>query len=738
MAASRTKTASEDSSNSIMQILLDRVKEDPESSVFFDDICEELNLGPQGERTMFGKYLKVLFPHVKSRRVGRGTGANRTKCKLFEGIALRTQDELRSTVKREALQLCELIEFVPNRVLVLSSSPVELILGVPSTLFCNGNLVLKVITITDNKWELSISGSAVGLKSKHFQISDEFFADREGLENVISIVRKLRVCCGYPVEIGREIRESMCKKLSRERSTFEGHVDVDVLRTYRCERILTFAQYKNTFCRQCFQDCHELHRDKVSEEELQENKKSSAEDAVKHFEADVDTFADGPAQMKQFLKCQLDALKCYAANSGKGQTAFPYCWDRTFLSLCMSMWMASKQAYRILESSGMMVVPTVRQLLEYKKKMLAATNPEEILPRLPQKRYQWRRFFSEQAVAGDSDSESELGRDADSSCGLVFEVSQGKMVEQDQQSQEIEVSDGGNSSSSVQLKMDCECEEAEHDFDMSASNDFDECPDECHCQPLSCSTIHQKNQETQTKYTTRSPSKLSHSQAKERALKRVRPVSDKHPEPDPRAARSEHSHSQPDSTEDTSEEDDLCVTKKPTLLKLSRAIFQFHSLTASSSVSRITSGSAATSTSDRTTTVANSGAAHRASAQRVNEPFPVALFPAPGHVHQSIHSNPNKRPFTPAPATMTRFPVFLLPPQTLALAHQSDDSNANYTNRAFTVVTENCTAAVASTGACSTITNTATTTSASSITTSSALSVKVESPSSPVQTRVDL
>lgn len=725
MAASRRTNPSKESSNSVMQILLDRVKEDPNSSIFFDDICKELNLEPQGEKTMFGKYLKVLFPHVKSRRVCRGTGANRTKCKLFEGIALRTPDELRSTAKREVVELHELVQFVPNSVLVLSSSPVELILGVPTTLFSSGNLVLKIITISNNKWELSISGSAVDLKSKHFQISDDFVADKEGLENLLNVVRKFRVCCGYPVETGREIRDSTCKKLLRERSTFEDHVDVDVLRSWRCERILTFAQYKNSYCRQCFQDCHDLHRNKESEEGSQENKQSSEVDVENLLEPDEDAFTNGPAQMQQFLKCQLDALKCYATYAGKGQKGFPHCWNRTFLSLCVSVWMTSKQAYQILENSGMMILPTVRQLRGYKKKMLAAANPEEILPRLPQRRYQWRRFFSEQAPT--EDTESGHGGGADPNSGVVNKVLQGKtLVTEDQQSQETEMNDLGNCTSSPslpQLKMDCE--EVEHDFDKSSSNRFNEHPDENHHHSLNYNATHQKNQGTQTKYTPRSQGKHPQSQEKERAPKRLKTVGDKHPDSAPQVDSHSDKHSEP--TEDASGEDDA-YHRKPTLLKLSRAIFQFHSQTAGNTVSPTRSATASTST--RATAVATSGAAASVvpvqSAQASNGsypgPFPVALFPAHGHVHQSICSNPNKPPFTPAAATITRFPVSPLQPH--VLAQQSHDSK--HTTEPCTLFTENSPDSTVST---SIISASAGTTSSTSIT--SPPFIKVESPSSP-------
>ena len=728
MAASRKTNPSEsESSNSIMQILLDRVKEDPDSSVFFDDICKELNLEPQGERTMFGKYLKVLFPHVKSRRVCRGTGASRTKSKLFEGIALRTPDELRSAVKREVVQFQELVEFVPNSVLVLSSSPVELILGVPSTLFCNGNLVLKIITMSNNKWELSISGSPVDLKSKYFQISHDFFADKEGLQNVINIVRKFRVCCGYPVETGREIRESTCKKLLRERSTFEDHVDIDVLRSWRCERILSFAQYKNSFCRQCFQDCHDLHRNKDSEEASQENKQSNEVDAENLLESNEEAFANGPAQMQQFLKCQLDALKCYAMYAGKGQKGFPHCWDKTFLSLCVSVWMTSKQAYQILESSGMMILPTVRQLRGYKKKMLAAANPEEILPRLPQRRYQWRRFFAEQA------SESELGGAADHNSGGGEKVSKGKTsAMNEQQSQETEMTDCENSASSPvpQLKMDCE--EAEHDIDiMTSSNHFDEHPHDTHHQSVTQAAHRQKNQGSQTKYAVHSRSKQS--QEKERAPKRLKTVvnkqvvSDKHLEP----------------TQDASEKDDstdTCSLRKPTLLKLSKAIFQFHCLTANNPLTSSTT--AATGT--RTTTVASSDAAapsvipvqrtqvSRDSNESYPEPFPVALFPAHRHVHPSVtvYSNPNKQPFTPAASTITRFPVSLIPPQ--VLSQQSNSSEAATEPATFSIETRP--GSTISTDCTSANAGTTSTSGGTSIT--SPLSIKVES-SSPVPTHDD-
>ncbi|KAJ8044896.1 ATP-dependent DNA helicase PIF1 [Holothuria leucospilota] len=319
------------------------VRENPHGETIFS----ELKKGCHYSSRTLSVMLKRLFPSTTFVR----RTVNGKRQTLVQGIEIVQKENI--MVDQVYNTLTELKEFIPPDIMLMQSDSEEkLTLNITSNLSVNGNNVLKTLKLSTIDWELWVRGCQVNLSK--LNIDNTFMASKENLNRVLSIVRKISLCEGFPYvqSMLSENHTYLTEEIqhSEEKPRY-------VIRSKACKQAISWMSEVKA-CR----SCTGVYTPRKSQQVLLED--DDHEDMSVLLEK---CFPHASDEMKILLKAQQDALKA------KGPTGRR--WNKDVISTCLSLWLRSPRAYEDLGQSGMLVLPSGRHLMRYKNILHQESGP---------------------------------------------------------------------------------------------------------------------------------------------------------------------------------------------------------------------------------------------------------------------------------------------------------------------------------------------------------------------------
>ena len=290
----------------------------------------------------------------------------------------------------------EIYELLPKSTILLSDTlDTQIRFAIRSGILNNDNIILKEIEIDKKsmKWKLKIRGREINLAT--LGICSKFTCTKEKLDEIINIVNVLRLCRGKESVKMDSVNQS---RVIVESFSLYGDENSKktVVRSKVCDQILSFCQSTHFVCKRCqdtisnvtrttksnpFNDKTPLQEEKTFKSNpindttpLQERNYNTdennndvnrndqidlSEDAHNDLMAILDkVFPDAPEKMKILLKSQHDALTAKSPQLRR--------WNKEVISMCLSLWIRTPHSYQNMIDSGMLILPSGRQLRRYK------------------------------------------------------------------------------------------------------------------------------------------------------------------------------------------------------------------------------------------------------------------------------------------------------------------------------------------------------------------------------------
>ncbi len=220
----------------------------------------------------------------------------------------------------------------------------------------SGNILMKTIELNsgENTWKLKIRNQLVDMDRLSLQPKFNFLLQE--LEDIIDMVKKIRVCTGTAVDSSWKLIPAQFTK------TFVSVVGDEnsgqaFVRSANCLQSLPWnALSTTTSCQKC--------QKAFSNAEYVESRKPDEPieldpDDNKDMERILNSVFPGASpEMKVFLQSQHDALKTVSPSGRR--------WDKDVIKMCLGIYVRSPKAYQDLKDSTMFVLPSGRQLCRYK------------------------------------------------------------------------------------------------------------------------------------------------------------------------------------------------------------------------------------------------------------------------------------------------------------------------------------------------------------------------------------
>lgn len=267
--------------------------------------------------------------------------------------------------------MTDISKHIPSSCHVQSHLQNYVTIGIPTEIIVNGNVLFKRITIKDSTWNLSIRGKDINLKD--IGVDSTFINTEECLRKTFEILNKIKVCTGVTITDVDHLYIDINKKtVIKEFISISGNENTSVtkLRYVNCDQTLKWGssteacrtcQKKITINKELQSICDESLDDEVNEDNDGDSIPLSKKDQKDLTEIFESVFPGASTEMKTLLQSQAQALKCKNRKSIR--------WDKTILSLCLSMWIRSPANYQQLRESNFLILPSGRQLRKYKNEV---------------------------------------------------------------------------------------------------------------------------------------------------------------------------------------------------------------------------------------------------------------------------------------------------------------------------------------------------------------------------------
>ncbi|XP_070184988.1 uncharacterized protein [Littorina saxatilis] len=287
------------------------------------NVYKQENEGNVEDLKKFGKAVKILFPCTEKENsidFDQNIGKNYSSIHM-KGLGLKPTDTNRQTSHLDK-------EFNPS--LIQAKLPRH----------------YRVLQVTS--WSLTVSGKSVDFRE---HLIDTTYMCEEA-DIVCLIVDKLSLCLGLTtVTLKKGRQQDVWTK-----SDMDGFQQVSI-RSVNCMRIVKLLHI-NSSCRSCYR--------MYTRDSYQHNKKKASTDK----ENQDPTESENPISKLQMLfpdasSATLDLLLAQINNTAVQQKTNRR-WPKSVVTMCLTMWTRSPQAYRDLLGSGILVLPSESLLILYK------------------------------------------------------------------------------------------------------------------------------------------------------------------------------------------------------------------------------------------------------------------------------------------------------------------------------------------------------------------------------------
>ena len=238
----------------------------------------------------------------------------------------------------------------------------------------------------NGSWSLSVDSCSIELRS--LGISSDFAWTQHALDTILLIVMRLKLCKGKDSAIAT-YSQSVCQ--SFELSYIGNRTKQKRIRHCKCLKVLHFLSIGDS-CQKCNQirqikrqplsdiptnviinPNNEKHMKTNDKKEILDSDKNEVLDSVPDFcESDIQLEQNDHNDMSSILKNVLptapDAFKTMLESQLKNISKDKRTrrWDPKVISICLSLWCRSPQAYNDLRDSQLLVLPSGRLLSYYK------------------------------------------------------------------------------------------------------------------------------------------------------------------------------------------------------------------------------------------------------------------------------------------------------------------------------------------------------------------------------------
>lgn len=222
--------------------LIRHVKEDPSAFIGRKELHKHCQFIP-GNKLSY--YVTKLFPQsTKYRKHFKGKQIEGYKGVTF--IANAIPDD------RKRCSIEELEQLLPRDVIKVRSSENLLIIAMVSDLFVNDSIIIKQIEfdIQSNIWNMRVSGKMVDLS--YFGVDNCFISTKTEFMNVLSIARRMYLCCGHPGSGDGKLKNdyTFTEKVKSERINNYA-CDQTMIRSVYCKKIVHWGSRLNLSCEIC-------------------------------------------------------------------------------------------------------------------------------------------------------------------------------------------------------------------------------------------------------------------------------------------------------------------------------------------------------------------------------------------------------------------------------------------------------------------------------------------------------
>ena len=315
--------------------------------------CLKEDIIKPASKEILYKYVKVLFPHVKTQQTYR---RGQPRVRIFTYLKKRI-------LFPEPLQY-NLPISLPNEYCVVEQSETILKLAILTKEYSNRQKIIKEITFTAGEVKAKFGGIILNLSTFGIQNKCETTEEFIALLNILSL---MTVCRGREYE---PVLANDPRCMSDIRHT-EGDENATSRRIFckGCEGAILLFNLGGSSCHTCTREICRYKKEKMTSKEpkddtpLQSKSIPSENQSILSPSPNPDVshkevFPGAPPEFKALLSSQTRNLKAKGPNGRR--------WDPKIISLCLSTWCRSRSAYRELKDGGFLVLPSGRTLQRYK------------------------------------------------------------------------------------------------------------------------------------------------------------------------------------------------------------------------------------------------------------------------------------------------------------------------------------------------------------------------------------
>lgn len=295
------------------------------------------------------KSLRKLFPDVILCRARRGKHQPRD-CK-YKGLKLKIIDSQECGAENISVPAyCTITQSQPN--LVISVNTEDIV---------NDKPVVKMITFSDGMFEVTVNNTDIQLDELGIDNKYSYICQSD-TDSVIKMITQARLCKGMPVP---DDFNDFDKFIINKWTTINGNEILINVHSPYCSGLLPFTNITD-HCDSCRRGLHQ-HMRKCESTDTPEGSQGTLIESDLHedlLEILQSTLPNCPTNFKCLLKSQLDNFEREPRQRR---------WAPEIISLCLTLYSRSRQAYTDLKESNMLLLPSGRLLKYYKNSVHQTT-----------------------------------------------------------------------------------------------------------------------------------------------------------------------------------------------------------------------------------------------------------------------------------------------------------------------------------------------------------------------------
>lgn len=280
------------------------------------------------------------------------------RCSVYRGIALTPLKPLSShDLTGDTYDPLKIVDLVSDHFVMKSSDANKISFTYDTNYYSNGSQIAKCVTFYANKtWSLTICGHETHLEI--FEVDKRFDVSKESIELVCKQVVMLKLCEGITVT-----KSIVCSRYhTLECLIIPGSASpVRKLRSLLCCRVVSLISDTNT-CRYCQQMTFGQNNtiiDKTTSEQGSQEEPAPCDNQTKKASKE-----DFKKIIPDASESMLELLMSQAVNTGRKSTGRR--WSSNMISVCLQLYSRSPNAYKTLQASKMLVLPSISLLVLYK------------------------------------------------------------------------------------------------------------------------------------------------------------------------------------------------------------------------------------------------------------------------------------------------------------------------------------------------------------------------------------